>query len=59
MKPLLFKVMAVARAIALLLYSPVWAAAHLVYFAARVLLMFAYIFMLEGKKAKDIYKHLI
>ena len=59
MKPLLFKVMAIARSQLLLLYSPVWAAAHLVYFVARVLLMFAYIFMLEGKKAKDIYKHLI
>lgn len=59
MKPLFFKVKAVVRAIALLLYSPVWVVAHLLYFIARVLLMIAYFFMLEGKKANDIRKHLL
>lgn len=59
MKPLFFKIKAVARAIALLLYSPVWVAAHLMYFVARILLMLSYTFMLEGKKANDIRKHLL
>lgn len=59
MTKLMFKAKAVARAIALLLYSPIWIAAHLLYFIARVLLMIAYAFMLEGKKANDIRKHLI
>lgn len=59
MRHFLFKLKAISRAIGLLIYSPVWIAAHLVYFIARVLLMLAYIFMLEGKKAKDIYRHLI
>lgn len=59
MKSLFFRMKAIARVIALLLYSPIWVAAHLLYFIARILLMIAYFFMLEGKKANDIRKHLL
>lgn len=59
MRTVLFKVKAIARAMGLLLYSPIWIAAHVLYFIARVLLMLAYTFMLESKKANDIRKHLL
>lgn len=53
-----FKLFAVLRIICMLLYSPIWVFSFLLYIFARLLLAIAYTLMLEGQKAKDIFRYL-